>query len=60
MNARHVMHQSLRPLRTDLVVEVPVHGELGLGLVAQEGVLQHRVVDVHAAHLKKKAIGSSV
>lgn len=35
-----------------LVVEVAVLRELGLGLVPQERVLEHRVVDVHPTHLQ--------
>ena len=33
-----------------VVVEVAVDGELGLGLEAEEGVMQFLVVDVHLTH----------
>lgn len=39
-----------------LVVQVPVTRQLGLGLVLEEGVVQHLVVDVYLAHLGADAL----
>ncbi len=39
-----------------LIVDLPQAGEVGLGLVLEEGVMQHLIVDVQLAHLGLHAV----